>query len=1395
MSLIYIVQRIRPDLVRKQEPAIEEVFPSPSIHSASVVDTLSGLFVTEPNLSISHLDPVEVGSYQRFDSVRREDSRAMIVDPVQGRLASKTEIEAVYKQAIDSMSVHHRSGSDTVSITRSNVPTQSHSGSVFSGSMLSSTEITGNVDSPSRLQITLGEKGELPSSAASCATLIVADNVPLSDELEGGVQIPGTDETMLQGDDQGTHQTGVQQDEGSLTSEIFSIEATSSIGTQTALGDNGAEEDETISVAQPVSDISVSFTKDQRLQLEPQDNREMNLPETVMADNIRDKELDVELVKLPPPPESSRKRRTVPSAQDEEDDTGEDNENAFKPNSQGVSEGIIDTQQVVSDGETVRDNNGSTMPLLNEAYSSDRVDAVQDEPLNVNEVLELVRLPPPPKVPRTGQLVTIESETVNDHRDANLTERESISVGHASLSEVKLDAFQTDISDKIGVDDSSSSKEVSTTHRKERLHLAVIDQLNLLSERLEAVAARQVEEEELEGENGELPDQRPVFSPALQSLPLTPLYSATHSVPLTPVRAWSSYVNTAAPTPLQTPQSTFHTTAPTPIPTPRSASQSVSDVFNVASETQTPHDSNDLFDACSPSHSQGGASRHRSRCSSFSEVGQEYVLNEWSHLEQRDTQGSMEAFPSKPTSGTNSSISSSVRSLSDFNSVSEPINIVGSTENERQDGHWNSPENATADQTLEPSLPMCLPRQPFLQAPNTVNPFQETYLNTNQRELQPSQRHDWTYKVEEVAGEEEKFRNEGRECLPQQTIHQQFNTTDDSEENLHQSRLTDLTPDQVHKRFEPESENIAQTSFQDGSSQKDIFNFNASEPQQVAYLKNEFTTHSVADLNEQSHMDPSTVDSKLHPFLDSYQNETIQISQQNPFQQVGVCASVEILDEPQDLITSNLVAVSMQQTRLDSSSVESKVTPFVEPDQSESVEVSQEISEENSFQQRGVSLSDGDPDELQITSQIPEASVSQREQPLLSTYQTTSVSPEQDHVKSKKIVITSSEVQSSTKSDLSHQTKELPYQCDHTENLDDQRTMPQQNTSMEMELVANLGSENSKVSPTDRAYISLDSTKEENDRTLDNQSTWTTFSRSEEVLIFEMDTESESTSGSSEKVESESTSSSKETRHVKQDPHAAIGDDNTLFPPLHIFSDIVDSTVEANRSGVPQKLPPPPKQAQRKRTDLSFYVNTEHARSLKVDGNYSQLKQERTALEGTKNLEEHQVTAIQNEYVIQESGTVQSHSVTSDEDLSATLNSVSEIESDMLTDFKPAGPMQDQCASRLSDNSITDIICQEFEFTEGKDDVLINEEGDDSILDEELAKTDIAPLLMQSEEPVQVLNLRDLPEGCHVLQKRPSTTSSTDDSSTSGTSTDSSLSETEIVPYVKLHEDSYTSDG
>ena len=1354
---MFIVMRIRPDLVRKQESAREEVFPSLSIHSASVVDTLSGMFVTEPNLSVSHLDPVEIASYQRFDSFRRENPRATTVDPVMRRLASRTDVEAVYKQAIDNMSIgaeasrHVRNSSDADSLKKTDASISSHPGSVFSGSMLSSTEITENIDSPSDLQPTLRKRQELPLSSETCSTLVNEDSIILSNKE--GLKISITDEAGLQEDNE-MHQNDVDQQELSLRNDTFSIVTTHSIDPQTAVLQKWpTQEDEPVFGATLDENISVPCNRDQLLQMELLDNREI-------VGDIMDSVTDVELVRLAPPPESSSKKR---AAQDEEDETSD---LAIEPSLHKLFHGkLVDND--ASGAEKFQD---SSLSAGKEIHSCNREDGIQEETLDVNEVLEIVRIPPPPAIPRTGQLVAVESETINAHKDVDLAESNCRSAGHGtSLSEIKLDDCQNDFAA-----DSSSSKDVTTTQPKERLHLAVIDQLSLLSERLEAVAARQVEEEELGGEAGDEQDPRPVFSPALQSLPLTPRYSANHSVPLTPVRAWSNSVNTPAPTPLHTPPSTFHTTAPTPIPTPRPVSQNLSAVFNVASLTETPSamhpDSSEEVGTFNQSPPQEGLTRHRSRCSSFSEAGLEYVLNEWSHLEQRDTEGSMDAFPSKPSSGTNSSTSNNARSLNDLNSVSEPIDVIGRKENERLDGHWNSPANPVSDQGLDYTLPMCLPQQPFIKPPRTKNPFQQALLDGNQMELQPSQVDVLTSKVEntiawhqnlsiELGKEGEKPNNETLECLPEKTVYLPLSTSD-VEESLDQPLPTELLSDTACKGLQNNVANITQSPPPGNGHVLQRDTVNGSESQ--VYLSHELASDAVTDAIKETQIKLSSEESRLNPFLGNDQNQTTEFSQQNRYQQCQAYSSAFAPSEPQSLFTSNWVATPMQQNRLDSNSAGPKSNPFGEELQGKTNDFFQDISQRASLQQHEDCSSAGDPGELKITTQNHEKS-------------TTAV-PVQDNAKDSKVDSTPREAQSLSKLDFHQQIGGLPCQYDGTESLVDQQVISKQIHFVKVKEDVPVNPTELKVNLSEGSPIPLENAKEEVKHTVTSQSTWTTFSRSEDALIFDLDTESESTSESTEKLENESTSSSVEMKHEHQASLGEFADQNTLFPPLKMFSDLGDSNL-FKRPGDPEKLPPPPKQAQRKRNDLFFLANSEHACS---NGHHGHLRQEKIA--------------TQTESIIQESSTAESHSVASGGDLSPTLNSLSDITSDVLSDSKAAEQTRDEYSKKLSDNSITEEICREFEFTEGSGDILFSEEFNNSNPEEDLAKSsihdDIAPLLMQNEGSIQYLNLRDLPENSHVLQKRPSTTSSTDDSSTSGTSTDSSLSETEIVPYSKLQEES-----
>lgn len=1500
VSLIYIVQRIRPDLVRKQEPPREEVIPSPSIHSASVVDTLSGMFVTEPTLSVSHLDPVEIGSYQRFDTFRGEDSRPIFADTVQGRLASRTEIEAVYKQAVDKMlktegTVHCRTGSNASNATKSTVPGQSHSSSIFSGSMMSTTENTRKIDCLSGLQINPEKTHNLPKSSESRDAMVNEGAMQLDDE--GGVKFSGNEMTS-QESDQGILQTAIHLDGHLVASETYPIATSAVIVPQTSFEANNTEQNE---ITHLDSDFSAPATEVQPLQPELDDGEDI-FSEQLMAESARDtmEEEEVELVKLPPPPECFRIKRRAgqidksSNLQEDEAEVEEFDENTLKPTSDKVCVEIRVLPKVPSnlDREALRDRDDGPMSFLDNTHSLDNEDDA-DETQDVNELLELVRIPPPPAIPRTGQLVALETEGTDDHDHAFVSD--------ASLSEITLDAGRNYLSEKEVVSNHSCSKEVSTEQQKERLHLAVIDQLNLLSERLEAVAARQVQEEEEELENGAAPDQRPVFSPALQSLPLTPLYSANHSVPLTPVRAWSNFVDTPAPTPIQTPPSAFHTTAPTPIPTPQPPSQSVSGVFNVTSDIPT------------PSSSQDAASQHRSRCSSSSEVGQESVLNEWSHLDAKDTQGSIEAFSSKASSGTNWSIANNARSVGDFNSVSEPIDIVGTMAEGSQGGHLNSPVNSTASLELESPLPVCLPQHPYRQSPKTEDTFQETNFNTIQTQLQASETHEWTNEVNDTTIQkilpvdvmEDHLHDKTRAWLLQQTpSFQNINTTNDSIENRGHELPVELKPYQVFSGSTPGSANIPQPS-----RKKDNYSYTSEQVQ--TYSPTEFISDSAVDPMMQTRLHSSTVESKLNPYLDSDQKELrrvtqqisfdknevcskdgdpdeflnritsnsvtvpiqrtqlktspvesglnafsdshpreiIDVSQPNPFQVKEVCLTVNdtaeplqchitsdsvavpmqqsrgtsgagelhlnlisvdlgqegsieishqissqdneacpaacVPNEPQNHIASESITVPIQKTRLDSSLMELNLNPLLDSGKRDPTGIPHENSHQKSSQALGGCSLDGDPGGSQNNPCQFSGGLDPRDEQLQPYFQTTAVSTkpvdfrdahQKDTTLSPMDRLLS---QGSEKANSMPQAVETLPQHDQSECLVDEE-ISQQNPLVET--IVEGRREDSETELTEHASRPLDIANEESDHMPDHKGSWTTFSRSEEALIFEMDTESESSSDYSARSENDPTSSSIDPKNGKQGQHDFTTSQRELFPPLQIFSDIVEDIVQANRPGIPQKLPPPPRQAQRKRTDIPVCTDT-------VFGNNSQANLERVAHEG-KSFQENQGKSIQNESVTQESETCP---VSIDADFLVIGIPGSEVESELLSDSKTE-QTQDQCSSQLSDNSITEIMCEEFELIDGKDDAFINEELDASNQDGDVANSsvneDIAPLLMQSEDTIQYLNLRDIPGDCPVLQKIPSTTSSTDDSSISSTSTDSSLSENEM-PYSKLHENVY----
>lgn len=1448
------------------------MIPSPSIHSASVVDALSGMCVTEPALSTSHLDPVEVGSYQRFDTFRRENSRANFAEAAQCRLATQTEVEAVYKQATDKMSrsggtFHSRTGSDASNVTKFTVPAQSISGSAFSISVVSETDITQDSDSPLGLQISPDVKHDLSKSKESGDSVINEDIA----QLHGQVVV------KLSGDGKVSDESVNETLQFVIHPDNYSIATSPGIVTQTVQEANTVVQDDVISVTQPESDVSVPL-----IEVEP---------------TLRG-ELDIHEINFP----------------------GE----ASKVTSQGKAENMLALINVPTSlgEEASQDSNGVTMHLLESRHHSGKEVAVE-ESQDVNEILELVRIPPPPTIPRTGQLVTLETGDVDDHdlRNTVLAEAEGSLVSHASLSEITLDTCQNDLHDKEVNCQNTSSKPVSPTRQKNRLHVAVVDQLNLLSERLEAVAARQIQEEEEAVENGEALDQRPVFSPASQSLPLTPLYSANHSVPLTPACAWSSFVNTPAPTPLQTQTSAFYTSAATPVPTPRTQSHSVSGVFNLASDIQTPNaihtqnSSDGVFDICSPALSQDAASRHRSRCSSFSEVGQEFVLNEWSHLDAKDTQRPTEAFPSKPSSGTDSSIANASRSVGDLNSVSEPIDIIGTMAKGSYGGHLNSPENSITGPVLESPLPNCLPQLPILPSVNVGNPFQGAEPEASETQKRAGNVQSTMIQETSQAAIVEEKRNIHGEIpawSPQQTALQNIKVKDDSNEHQFHQSPTEFKP---RDRFSGSSSGFVETSEQE---------------------QTDFLLGATDDPKPPTHLDFILVESKLNPFLESDQTESTEVSQQVLSQENEVCSTVGDTDESVKISISDSTTVPIQLTQLRSNPAESKLNPFldsvpkettsfsqqinyhenkifttvgdpddsknniipasiavpVQPAQSESNPVESklnlfsdsvpketiQVSQQSSFQGNEVCSTLGDPDECQIHSRLnsiaelnlnPFLDSVQNDSTVVSqqiasqvnvvcprvvvldelNYHTTSDSidiPTQETrlvsnpVKSKllldseeweykepdrkstyqdseRITLYSSEGSqdvpssnpdplsdevgskggqrqsyyhatglsndpgrcmgardnstfSSPKSEnngLSLQAGDSHSQPDKTEHLDGKQ-LTLQNHALDKNVEPH--EEESKIELTEHRSVP----NPESDHMLNNLSNWTTFSHSEEALIFEIETESEPSSHYNENLETEPMSSSSNTKNGNQDCAAVTVDQPVLFPPLQIFSDIVDDMVKSSRLAVPQKLPPPPRQVLRKRTDIAASMDTGHLRSHNAPGNEVQGHLEETAYEG-KSLEESHKKSTQNQSLAEES---QVCSVCTDADLSVTGSSLTEIDQN-----------QDPCPSQLSDNSVAEVACEEFEFTES-DDVLT--ELDDYNLDDGLSKisinNDIAPLLMQSEEPIHYLNLRDLAEDSQVLQKQSSTTSSTDDSSISSTSTDSSLSENEM-PYSKLHED------
>ena len=1286
-------------MTHKEEHGRREVYdPSLSIHSASVVDTLSGMFVTEPGVSLSNLDPVEIHSYQRFDGFRREDSIATFLEPFQGQMASKTEMENVYRRAVDNLSstggvtAHQRNRSDISGISKITLSSQSRTGNVVSGSMLSFSEMPRNLGSTSGSQVPVGETNDLAEPSESITNLVNANVVKPNPE-EAGIQRPDDDLMMREGDD--LENLSVASDKHDAT-----VDPTSNMQIGLEAGD----------LERPLSDVTNVSLSIQPMQVELENVGGIQ-PDASISNDVS-AEIDVELVKLPPPPESNRKRRIglVDSLTDEHHDTDnissvvdDDIEIVFVPNIEGTVGDGVASEYVKVCTRTPLEGNSST------------------ESEGGREVFQLVRIPPPPTIPRTGQLLVLETEANEIGRNA-------------AISDIKSDTDDPVLFVEEVIKD-VSPKDSPPAQRKEKLHLAIIDQLNELSERLEAVAARQTQQEE-NGDDDQ-PDQRPVFSPALQSLPLTPLYSASHSVPLTPVRAWSSSRNTPAPTPHPTPPSAFLTTAPTPIHTPRTPAQSFSEIcapndVSVANPSSSKicetrqareHDLDswkDINEIFSPTPSREYSSRNRSRSSSFSEVGQEIILNELSLMNMRE---STEAFSSKLSSGTNSSISNSARSLSDLHNVSEPIDVVvGVMTNEGQLGHTNSPVDIIVGHP-GPS-PICEPKIPYLH-------FQ------------------------------------GTDASRQSQCHHHFHITRLQTTQADDPCRTSAT------NYPPSSEEVVpkeENLYQDVVTQEADQHFDKMDP----------------NLNQQNPVSTTEIQpGKEHNYC---QPESVKIQQPEAFSDPANPAELQELSE--SVTESGEVQISGVLT--DQSSVEKLTNSFLTAEnlflETDKIAYTK-ISENNPFQPSP----EGIPVESQNLLQLHDESLAQKEQ-VLPSWQQTETLIDREQFKAEEPDTISSERRNlshiSPTSDNSPRQVEQPY-CKETLVAPDEGPH-QQN------IVTSHPKE--EATETDLAgHTSLTSGNiTDTYQHLTVQSKWTKFNSSQECLIFEMDTESESSSEGSSKFENTSTKISPDAKNKTQD--SKTNDQENLFPPLQIFSDAVDIITAAKDQGFPLKLPPPPKQVHRKRTDTTILTNKENTCPLGVDVREYVGKDTFTA--DVKNID--QGDGVQPEVMIDnrherdieecfnnERQGVEANPVLSGADLSATGNSVSEIESDLLTESK-----LEDLTSKQSGNSISGIICREFELIQDEDGECKCEDDYDSNADEDLAKAsvhdDIAPLLVKNDGQIQYVNLRDLPQDSQVLQKRPSTDSSTDDSSTS-TDSSSNLSENEL-PYNKLHEDSYTSD-
>lgn len=1362
VSLIYVVQRLRPDLVRKPPLTMEEVISSltPSIHSLSVVDTLSGLCVTEPSLPASHIDPMEFASYQRFDSPPREDSRANFVDNTPGKMATQAEMEAVYRQAIERMSREMKSNScsrkssDISNVTRSSAPVQLSDGSAR-GSVMSTAVVTSDTCNPSGLQIDRGEKCDLSKSSETKTAI----------EEEGGehcdIQEDRNQEPLVHLDGSSTAPEGQPASTNLVPSPKNSREE----------NDNTKDNDLVLQTQQGTNFATQVF---------PQQSNEQ---ETALEDAA--KEIDAS--------------EHVPSAPD-----------------QGALQDTDDTR-----------------PLLNCNHPSEEEISV-GETKEANEFLELVRIPPPPSIPRTGRLVALDLEEKNvQHRETTgLTEPEGSLLSNASLSEISFDT---------GGNDQLSSRGVSPSKRR-RPQLPFVDQLNLLSERLEAVAARQIQEEELG--DGMIVDQRPVFSPAMQSLHLTPLYSANQSVPLTPARTWSSFVNTPVPTPRHTPHSAVHTsTVPTPIPTPQTLSHSVSGVFNVCADTPTSNiiqtqNSNNVFDLqCSPTPSQASGSGRRSGGSSLPETGQ----------------GSMDAFGSKRSSCTSSSIANDSISVGDINSMGEPVDVIGTATRERDGAHLNSPVNPILDKEMD--LPMAnRVQQAHIQSQDRRNPFLDPCLSNHQAELKAAHVQKWANQQNESenqqisrahAAEDSHFNNEIQACLPQHlpfiSVEMENNS---NREQFHQEPVA-LNPfDQGDECGIPQRQNqedtievedcdanskldqnivpiegsssllgfpIIQTSL---DSNSDYQQEKSSEVPQIPCLyknevcitipgANDSTNRITSDpidvpSTQQRQLPKNAAETEQNPFLDT---ETTARSQLNPFKEKDLCSKVCDPIETLNRIETDSITVSNHE-------IHKGFNFNSHLGQDSSFKDDQHVLfQENGLQEiRGVH-DDGQSctatDAVDLTNL--NSFVGPREEEFKNIYsedsplQTITLTNAQDVTDIPQNIPHHSNFGAETDSNIETAVlaecvlnkgtqltfKDCTLPADNSLEKSDGVSIsprgadgshPQHDDA---DLVGNeMGPQDDlqeTILPTQPEPIQTELTALESiqvasgrecDQDADSKNDWTTFSHGEEVLIFEMDTDNELT---------DSANSSRDSTHDKRERTFDV-DQSSLFPPLQIFSD--DKVlIDDHGPTTPQKLPPPPRQVQRKRIDTPISI-TQKSLSQSASGDDSHVNTKGLTIEGTN--KENQEEFTPKECVAHEDDTCP----VPIDDSSEAENTLSDIQSDSLTDSK-LEQTTIPCSSRLSDNSISEILCEEFEADD------VKEEIDNPNLEGGTIKSsihdDIAPLLMQSTESTQYLNLRDLPVDSGVLRGRTSTASSADNSSISSTSTDSSLSENE-TPYCKLQE-------